>query len=58
MATVQKRSRQSRALAMLEAQLKSGVKTEKKTKDVKIPLTESDRRRIEKEMEILKSRLI
>jgi hypothetical protein len=58
MATVQKRSRQSRVLAMLEAQLKSGVKTEKKTKDVKIPLTESDRRRIEKEMEILKSRLI
>jgi hypothetical protein len=43
---------------MLEAQLKSGVKTEKKTKDVKIPLTESDRRRIEKEIEILKSRLI
>jgi NAD(P)H-dependent FMN reductase len=58
MATVQKRSRQSRVLAMLEAQLKSGVKTEKKTKDVKIPLTESDRRRIEKEIEILKSRLI
>ena len=27
MATVQKRSRQSRALDMLEAQLKSGVKT-------------------------------
>jgi hypothetical protein len=58
MATVQKRSRQSRVLAMLEAQLKSGVKTEKKTKDVKILLTESDRRRIEKEIEILKSRLI
>jgi hypothetical protein len=58
MATVQKRSRQSRALDMLEAQLKSGVKTEKKTKDVKIPLTESDRRRIEKEMETLKSKLV
>ena len=58
MATVQKRSRQSRVLAMLEAQLKCGLKTEKKTKEVKIPLTESDRRRIEKEMEILKSRLI
>ena len=56
MATVQKRSRQSRALDMLEAQLKSGVKTEKKTKDVKVPLTDSDKRRIEKEMEILKSK--
>jgi NAD(P)H-dependent FMN reductase len=58
MATVQKRSRQSRALDMLEAQLKSGVKTEKKTKDVKLPLTDSDRRRIEKEMEVLKSKLV
>jgi NAD(P)H-dependent FMN reductase len=58
MATVQKRSRQSRALDMLEAQLKSGVKTEKKTMDVKVPLTDSDRRRIEKEMEVLKSKLV
>lgn len=58
MATVQKRSRQSRALDMLEAQLKSGVKTEKKTKDVKVPLTDSDRRRIEKEMEVLKTKLV
>jgi len=58
MATVQKRSRQSRALDMLEAQLKSGVKTEKKTTDVKIPLTDSDRRRIEKEIEVLKSKLV
>jgi NAD(P)H-dependent FMN reductase len=58
MATVQKRSRQSRALDMLEAQLKSGVKTEKKTYDVKLPLTDSDRRRIEKEIDILKSKLV
>ena len=58
MATVQKRSRQSRALDMLEAQLKSGVKTEKKTIDVKVPLTDSDRRRIEKEIEVLKSKLV
>ena len=43
---------------MLEAQLKSGVKTEKKTKDVKVPLTDSDKRRIEKEMEVLKSKLV
>jgi NAD(P)H-dependent FMN reductase len=58
MATVQKRSRQSRALDMLEAQLKSGVKTEKKTYDVKLTLTDSDRRRIEKEIDILKSKLV
>ena len=58
MATVQKRSRQSRAYDMLEAQLKSGVKTEKKTKDVKVPLTDSDKRRIAKEMEILKTNLV
>jgi len=58
MATVAKRSRQSRVLNMLEAQLKSGVKTEKKTKDVKVPLTDSDRKRIEKEMEILKANLV
>jgi hypothetical protein len=58
MATVAKRSRQSRVLNMLEAQLKSGVKTEKKTKDVKVPLTDSDKRRIEKEMEVLKSKLV
>ena len=58
MATVAKRSRQSRVLNMLEAQLKSGVKTEKKTKDVKVPLTDSDKKRIEKEMEVLKSKLV
>ena len=58
MATVAKRSRQSRVYDMLEAQLKSGVKTEKKTKDVKVPLTDSDKKRIEKEMEVLKSKLV
>jgi len=57
MSTVQKRLRQARALKMLEAQLKSGVKTEKKTIDAKIPLTESDKVRIGKEIELLKSRI-
>jgi hypothetical protein len=57
MATVQKRSRQSRVLSMLEYQLKSGVKTQKKTRDVKVPLTDSDKRRIEKEMGILQSKV-
>jgi len=57
MATVQQRSRQSRVLSMLEYQLKSGVKTQKKTRDVKVPLTDSDKRRIEKEMGILQSKV-
>jgi hypothetical protein len=57
MATTQKRSRQARALSMLEDQLQSGVKTQKKTRDVKIPLTDSDIKRISKIIEILKSRL-
>ncbi len=57
MSTVQKRSRQARALGMLEAQLKSGVKTEKKSLDVKIPLTDGDKVRIGKEIELLKSRI-
>jgi hypothetical protein len=56
MATVQKRSRQQRVLDMLNIQLKNGVKTQKKTMDV-IPLTESDKKRIQKEIDLLKSRL-
>jgi|TARA_R110000782_G_scaffold15939_4_gene46115 NAD(P)H-dependent FMN reductase len=57
MATIAKKSRQSSALSMLGKQLKSGVKTQKKTTDVKIPLTESDIKRINKEMEILNKRV-
>lgn len=53
MATAAKRSRQSRVITMLEKQLKSGVKTQKKTTDVKVPLTDSDIKRINKELEIL-----
>ena len=57
MATASKRSRQARVLEVLEKQLKSGVKTEKKTTDVKVPLTEHDIKRINKEIEILKAAL-
>ena len=57
MATSAKRSRQSRVITMLEKQLKSGVKTQKKTTDVKVPLTESDVKRINKELEILTKRV-
>lgn len=56
MATSAKRSRQSRALDMLQNQLKSGVKTQKKTRDVKVPLTDSDRKRLEKDIGILQSK--
>ena len=57
MATVQQRSRQVRALEMLQHQLKSGVKTQKGTTDVKVPLTDSDRKRLGKEIGILQSKL-
>lgn len=57
MATAAKRSRQSRVITMLEKQLKSGVKTQKKTTDVKVPLTDSDIKRINKELDVLKTRL-
>jgi hypothetical protein len=40
----------------LEAQLKRGVKTEKNTRDVKIALTDADRKRINKEIDILKAK--
>jgi hypothetical protein len=57
MATAAKRSRQQRVLELFEKQLKSGVKTQKGTYDVKIPLTDSDIKRIKKEMGILQSKL-
>lgn len=57
MATVQKKSRQQRALSMLQEQFKSGIKTEKKTFDKKVSLTDKDKTRIEKEIQILKDRL-
>jgi NAD(P)H-dependent FMN reductase len=57
MATAAKRSRQQRVLEMLEKQLKNDVKTEKGTRDVKIPLTDSDKKRIIKEIDNLKSKV-
>ena len=56
MATLAQKSRQGRALSMLEGQLKSGVKTQKKTRDVKIALTDADRKRINKEIDNLKAK--
>lgn len=57
MATAPQKSRKKRALEVLETQLSNSVKTEKGTRDVKIPLTESDVKRIKKEIEILKTRI-
>ena len=57
MGTAAKSSRQSRVITMLEKQLKSGVKTQKKTTDVKVSLTDSDIKRINKEIEILTKRV-
>lgn len=49
----QKSNRQASALSRLESQLASGVKTAKKTSD-KVKLSDSDKNRIEKEIEKLK----
>jgi 5-bromo-4-chloroindolyl phosphate hydrolysis protein len=49
-------SRRKSVISRLEAQLKSKVKTEKKTM-ASIPLTDSDVNRIKRELETLKSRL-
>ena len=53
MTTTKKLLIQRSALERLEAQLKSGVKTEKKT-SLEILLTDSDKLRITKEIEVLK----
>jgi hypothetical protein len=47
--------RRKTALERLQSQLKSGVKTEKGNSGNQIPLTESDTKRIKKEIETLKS---
>jgi len=52
-----KRRKQQDALARLENQLDTGLKTQKGTKDVKIPLTDKDRVRINREIQIIKEKL-
>lgn len=49
-------ARRKSVITRLEAQLKSKVKTEKKT-NAEVPLSESDVNRIKRELETLKSRL-
>jgi NAD(P)H-dependent FMN reductase len=56
--SIQSKSRRTSVLERLTKQLKSGLKTEKKSTDGKqIPLTDKDKTRIEKEIEVLKTRL-
>jgi len=57
MATVQQKSRRSRTYDALKSQLESGTKTKKKTFDEKIPLTDSDIKRIKNEMDVLTKRI-
>jgi hypothetical protein len=57
MATAPKRSRQARALSMLENQLASGLKTVKGTRDVKADLTDADVKRIKRDIVILQAKL-
>lgn len=59
-----KTQRRERALSRLESQLKSGTKTEKTnfltdvtTGPDKLPLSDSDKQRITKEINVLKSRV-
>lgn len=54
---VRRTQRRIGALDMLQEQLKSGVKTKKGTRDEKIPLTDKDKKRLEKEIGILKERV-
>jgi hypothetical protein len=55
--TVPQRSRRNRALESLENQLKAGTKTLKTTMHTKVPLTDKDIKRINKEIGILKDKL-
>jgi len=49
--------RRKSALDLLQTQLKSGVKTQKGTVDKKVPLTDKDKGRIEREIVSLKERV-
>lgn len=53
--SIQKNIRVSAVIARLTDQLAAGTKTQKKTINTKIPLTEKDIKRIEKELAKLKA---
>lgn len=57
MATLAQKLRKENVIKKLESQLQSGDKTEKKSVNTKVSLTDSDIKRIKKEIEVLKSRI-
>jgi hypothetical protein len=57
MATLEQKARKENVIKRLESQLKSGNKTEKKSVNTKVSLTDSDIKRIKKELDVLKSRI-
>jgi hypothetical protein len=57
MATLVQKSRKENVIKRLESQLQSGNKTEKKSVNTKVSLTDSDIKRIKKELDVLKSRI-
>jgi len=54
---VKKALRQKAALDRLYSQLESGVKTKKGTRDEKVPLSDADVKRINKEIKILETKI-
>lgn len=52
-----KLARRQRAISRLETTLKSGVKVSKDGKE-KLPLSDADKSRIEKELSILKTKIV
>jgi len=52
-----KKDKQKEVLKRLEDQLKADEKTKKGSQFEKVPLTEKDKRRIQKEIEILKDKI-
>jgi hypothetical protein len=57
MATLIQKARKENVIKRLESQLQSGNKTEKKSVNTKVSLTDSDIKRIKKELDVLKSRI-
>jgi hypothetical protein len=57
MATLVQKLRKENVIKRLESQLQSGNKTEKKSVNTKVSLTDSDIKRIKKELDVLKSRI-
>jgi hypothetical protein len=57
MAKLEQKARKENVIKRLESQLQSGNKTEKKSVNTKVSLTDSDIKRIKKELDVLKSRI-